>query len=87
MKKVKITNIKDSNYTLNDGNKNYILNIEFYSKYQPKVDDVIYLSEKILKGITLYTFDDLYNDDNVSVDDIIKIVSSENEYYLQRQYG
>ena len=87
MKKVKVVKIDNYNYTLSDGIKEYQLNMEFYSKYQPKVNDIIYLADKILDKFNLYTFDDLYNDDNVKVDDIIKIISGKNEYYLQRQYG
>ena len=87
MKKVKIIKIDNYNYTLYDGNKMYIKNIEFYSNHVPKVDDVIYISDKILNENNLMAFTDLFNDNLIESDDIIKIVSDKENYFLQRIYG
>ena len=87
MKKVRIINISNNDYVLSDNKNEYFLNMEFYSRYRPMVNDIVYISENILNNKTLYAFDDLYNDDNISVNDIIKIVSDKKSYYLQRIYG
>ncbi len=87
MKKVKIVEIGEYNYILDDGNKKYEKSIEFNSKYKPKINDVIYISENVLEEENLFAFGDLYNDKKVCEDDIIKIVSGNNEYYLLRLYG
>lgn len=51
MIKLKIIDIKDYDYVLEDNNnKTYNLNIEFYGiKENPKVDDYIYISKKLLR--------------------------------------
>ena len=50
--------------------------------------DIFYMSEKYIREINIYNFGPLTNEDlNVSTDDIIKIVSDNREYYLQRYYG
>ena len=87
MKKVRIVKIDKYNYTLFDGNNYYIKNIEFNSQFKPNVNDIVYISKKILDEKNLFAFGDLYKDKNVTEEDIIKVVSSNNEYYLQRQYG
>jgi len=88
MKKVRIKKIEKCNYTLIDDNNNeYIKNIEFTGKYKPQEGDIIYLSDKILVEVNLFSFGDIYDKYNVSVDDIIKVISDNDEYYLERQYG
>lgn len=87
MKKVTIIKIDNYNYTLYDGNKMYIKNIEFYSNCAPKVNDVIYISDKILNENNLLAFTELFNDTIIESDDIIKIVSDKGNYFLQRIYG
>ncbi len=87
MRKVIIKEISGNNYTLIDNLDNcYILNILFYSKYKPVVNDIIYLNEKILDENNLFVFDDIKSDKK-DLDNMIKIIHKKNEYYLQRIFG
>ena len=88
MRRVIIEEISGYNYTLVDNNdKTYVLNIEFYSKYKPMVNDVIYISEKILEENNLFAFDEIYDTSNINLNDMIKIVHGKDEYYFQRRFG
>ncbi len=88
MEKVRIKKINNYDYTLIDNsNKEYIKNIEFTGKYKPHEGDIIYLSEKILIENNLFSFGDIYDQYNVEIDDIIKVVNNEKEYFFQRQFG
>ena len=88
MKKVVIKDIKGYDYTLVDNEDNtYIKNIEFYSDYKPMVNDIIYISEKILEEVNLYSFDYIYDTKNVNLEDMIKVVHEDKEYYFQRRFG
>ena len=89
MKKVRILEANDNSYILvsSDG-KQYEKSIEFYNVEAPKVGDLLYLSDKILNDVNIYCFGPFEeNLKNINEDDIIKIVSSNQEYYLQRYYG
>ena len=88
MKKVIIKEINDYNYTLVDSDNNkYIKNMEFYSTYKPVINDVIYLDEKILREINLFAFDELYAIDKIKLENYIKVVHEDKEYYFQRRFG
>lgn len=88
MKKVIIKEINGYDYILLDEDNNvYYKNIEFISKLKPKEKDIIYLSEKILFENNLFTFADFNNRNNVKEAEIIKIISSDEKYYLIRHYG
>lgn len=88
MKKLIIQEISNYDYTLIDtNNKKYEINIEFYSKYAPQVNDIIYFDDSILEEENLYAFDEIYDTTNVSIKDIIKIVHNDKDYYFQRRYG
>ena len=87
MKKIKIIKIDNYNYTLFDGKRIYEKNIELYSDKKIKVNDILYISEKILKENNLFAFSDLFQDKNIEADDIIKVISNNDKYYLQRIYG
>ncbi len=87
MKKTVVIRIQDYNYTLYDGKKIYIKNIELYSNKKIKINDMIYISQKLLKENNLFAFSDLFQDKIIERDDIIKVVSNNDEYYLQRIYG
>ena len=88
MKRTIIKKIDNYDYVLvDDNNRVYILNIEFYSKYKPMVGDTIYFSEEILNKKNLYAFDEVYNTIGVSLDDIIKVEHDNKNYYFQRRYG
>ena len=85
---MKIEKINNYEYTLVDGdNKVYIKNIEFYSNYKPQVNDILCLDDSILKEINLYAFDEVNDTDNVKIEDIIKVIHKDREYYFERQYG
>jgi len=87
MKKVIIKDINNYDYVLVDkDNKSYIKNIEFYSKYKPNINDIIYLDDELLND-NLLAFDEIYDITNVDKRDIIKVVNANNEYYFQRRYG
>ena len=88
MHKLIIKEINNYDYKLIDEKEIiYNLNIEFYSKYRPQVNDIIYIDESILNEINLYAFDEIYDTKNVDIKDIIKVVSNDKEYYFQRRYG
>jgi hypothetical protein len=87
MKRVKIINKNRYDYTLEDDDKKeYVLNIEFYQA-ELNVGDYIYISDKVLKEKNLFAFGPLMEDKNRTEDDIIKVVQSDKEFYLQRYYG
>lgn len=79
-------------YLIDNTNKKYHLNMEFYGlDNRPKVNDYIYLSKILLDENNLYNFgviDGQYSKNvDVNEKEIIKIVSGDREYYLQRYYG
>ena len=86
MRKVIIKGINNYDYILVDQNNNiYNKNMEFYSKYKPKVNDIMYVPEQILKETNLYAFKEVQNIDND--DEYIKIINDNKEYLFQRVYG
>ena len=88
MQKLIIKETNNYDYTLIDQDNNvYVKNIEFYSKYKPQVNDIVYVDNSILEEVNLYAFDEVYDTRNVDIKDIIKVVSNNNEYYFQRRYG
>ena len=88
MYKLIIQEINNYDYTLIDEKENiYNKNIEFYSKYKPQVNDILYVDDSIVKEVNLYAFDEVYDTKNVDIKDIIKVVSNDKEYYFQRRYG
>ena len=88
MKKPVIKEINSYDYTLMDKDNNiYNKNIEFYSKYKPQLNNIIYVDDSIINEVNLYTFDEVYDTRNIDIKDIIKVVSNNKEYYFQRRYG
>ncbi len=88
MRKLIIKEIDNYDYMLMDqDNITYNKNIEFYSKYKPQVNDIIYVDDSIINEVNLYAFDELYDTRDVDIKDIIKVVSNDIEYYFQRRYG
>lgn len=93
MLKLKIINIESYKYTLEDiNNKLYNINIQFYGlKEDLKINDYIYICEKILNKSTLYSFGPLNSiygkSTNLKEDELIKIISNSEEIYLKRYYG
>lgn len=88
MKKLIIQKINGYNYiVIDEKGTNYRLNVEFYSKYKPQVNDIIYVDDSIVKEVNLYTFDEVHDTKNIYIEDFIKVVSNDKEYYFQRRYG
>ena len=99
MVKLKINNISNYDYELEDTKENkYTLNIEFLDiEEKPKVGDYISISEELLNPryeeySTNYTFgsmDSEYGKDNLSpLDiDVIKLEIDKKEILLKRLYG
>ena len=88
MKKVKLIKINEYDYIFEESNgKKYIINIEFYGDKLPKEGDIIYFPDKILNEKNLYAYGGLKEDKNLDDEDLIKIVSGNMDYYLQRYYG
>ncbi len=86
LKKVQIVNIDKCNYTLLDMNNNeYKVSMIFY-EFSPKLNDIIYLDEKILTEINIYNFGPI-KDNKIKDNEMIKIVREKEEYYLTRYYG
>ncbi len=87
MKKLKIIGIDTYNYVFSDDNISFMKTVEFYSNYKPRINDILYVSDKLFGEDNLYTFGDISNVKNVKEEDIIKVVSGNSEYYLLRLYG
>lgn len=87
MKKVIVNKIDGYDYYLIDSNnKTYVKNIEFICEYKPRVNDIIYLSENILNEENIYIFTEEI-DNKIKEEDVIKVVSKDNDHYYIRQYG
>ena len=88
MKKVKLIKINEYDCLFEETNgKKYTINVEFYGDKTPKEGDIIYFPDKILLEKNLYAYGSLKEDKNLEDEDLIKIISGEEEYYLQRYYG
>ena len=87
MKKVKIVDIKDFDYTLEVDGKKYTRNFDFYD-VKPKIGDYIYVPDKILTELNFFTYGPIDSkENNIKEDDIIKVVSDDKQLYLKRYYG
>lgn len=88
MKKLIVKNINNYDYTLIDNDNNiHVINIEFYSKLKPNIGDIIYLDDSLLTEVNLFSFDEFNDMNNLDKKDIIKVVSKNGDYYLQRRFG
>ena len=87
MKKVLIKRIDNYDYWLFDNNKMYVKSIEFKTSYRPQVGDIIYLSKELLNEENIFSFCDKIKRKNIKENEIIKVISSDKEYYFIRQYG
>lgn len=86
--KIKILDINNYDYTfeLEDGRK-ITRNIEFYLENKPKINDYIYISEEVIKENNVLQYGYIKDLNNINNNEIIKVVSSNDEYYYQRYYG
>lgn len=96
MKKMIIKEIDGYNYILkNSKEKEYKINIEFYGiENKPKINDVIYINEKMLyeidnKIVSFGPIDEEYgkNINSNYGEDIICLVIKNKKIYLKRFYG
>ena len=90
MKRLKIVKKEEYNYTLEDENLNkYTKAINFYDTRKPVVGDIIYIPEVVLKEKNIFSYGLIKNEevDIFNPDDLIKIKTESEEYYLKRLYG
>lgn len=91
MLKLKVLDIEEYNYVLENNNKRYRINLNFLGDKIPRINDLIYVDEFLIEEVNLYTYGPLNGKyakkENVDYHEIMKVVSSNEEYYLQRYYG
>lgn len=91
MIKSKILEIENTNYTLEINNKTYNINLIFYGEKKPQINDIIYIPNKILKEVNIYSYGPLKSkysiNDNTKEEELMKVITLKEEYYLQRYYG
>lgn len=86
--KLRIVDINDYNYILELPNGEKIIkNINFYVGNKLEVNNYIYMSEAIIKEKNIFQYGIIYDLKKININEIIKIETSEKEYYLQRYYG
>ena len=73
---------------LEDDNHNqYELNMEFDGLDQEvTIKSIIYMPDKLVKNNGVYSFG-IATDTDLKIDEYIKIIVGNKEYYLQRYYG
>lgn len=91
MIKLTVIDIKEYTYIFSNNKKKYELNIEFLGEKVPNINDIIYISPKILEEKNIYTYGPLNSKYSKNIDvceeEIIKVITPNMEYYLQRYYG
>lgn len=93
MIKVEIIEKRDYGYLVKDNNnKEYDIKIRFYHlKKQLKAGDVLYIPKRILLEDMMHYFGPLGSkysiNKNPSEEEFIKIITDQEEYYVQRYYG
>ena len=88
MIKLIIKKVSNYNYQFEDelGN-NYQLNMEFHGLNKKlEIGNIIFMPEQLLKNNDMYTFGPI-KEELFDVDEYIKIIIDNKEYYLQRYYG
>ena len=86
--KYRVNSIDELNYKLIDDNNNEVTITAIFTDYVPKVGDILYIWNKIIKDNTILEFGKLTDEDkNATEEDIIKVISNGNEINLQRYYG
>lgn len=91
MIKTKIIELDNTNYTLETENKTYNINLLFYGDKKPQKNDIIYIPYKILQETNIYSYGPLKSkysiNNNTKEEEFIKVITPNEEYYLQRYYG
>ena len=86
MKKVTIKKINGCSFELEDelGNK-YIKDFIFYVE-QPKENDIMLIPENILEETNIFNFGQV-DETSLNKEELVKVITQEKEYYIQRIYG
>ena len=96
MIRLKIKEINDNLYILEDLNNNtYELTIYFYDiNEQVKVNDYLYMQEKLLRKInhsiiSLGVLDSMYGNviEDITDEDLVILITNNKKIYLKRYYG
>ena len=92
MKKLEICNIDGYDYYLKYYEKEYKLNIEFYSLDNIQIGDVIYIPEKYLTSNEILSFGPLneqYGEETTNDSEEIIVIQTKDgsQHYLKRFYG
>lgn len=91
MIKLKVHRIEKYDYILETNNKTYKVNIEFLGDKKPTIDNIIYLPQKIIEEKNLYTYGPLNGkyckNIDITEEELLKVITPNEEYYLQRYYG
>lgn len=96
MIRLKIKEINDNLYILEDINNNtYELTIYFYDiNEQVKVNDYLYMQEKLLRKInhsiiSLGVLDSMYGNviEDITDEDLVILITNNKKIYLKRYYG
>lgn len=96
MIRLKIKEINDNLYILEDINNNiYELTIYFYDiNEQVKVNDYLYMQEKLLRKInhsiiSLGVLDSMYGNviEDITDEDLVILITTNKKIYLKRYYG
>lgn len=86
--KLKIINIDNYDYVLQyEDGKIMTRNIQFYIDNKPKINDYIYILKDIINENNTLQYGYINDFSKINNNEIIKIVSFDNEYYYQRYYG
>ena len=91
MIKLKVIDIDKCNYILEGNNNFYNVVIEFLGDKVPQINDIIYIPNKIIIEKNIYTYGPINSKYskrvNVTEEELIKVITLNEEYYLQRYYG
>ena len=86
MKKLVIKEINGCSYELSDESGNtYIKDFIFYIE-QPKENDIMLIPENILQETNIFNFGQV-DETNINKEELVKVITQEKEYYIQRIYG
>ena len=88
MVKLEVIDKEYNDYILKDEhNKQYVVNIRFYIDEEVQVGNIIYLPERVLNEVNCYAYGPIKEDTKKEEDDLIKVITDNNELILERYYG